>query len=249
MRNLNERVKPAELEQALRWAFESFGKILTIVIKRSLNRKGQAFIVFDNVDSAKEALKLDGFPLFDKPMQTAIARTHSDATVAKEGQAALDAHQRKRQAAKGMGDRCNTLYALIVLTKFHLERKQAEAAQNPQKLKRPAGAAPDTSARPLKAAKPAAGANAIIPDEYLPPNRILFVQNFPDEYDSEALSALFNRFEGFREVRVVPAVPGRAGMAFVEYEAEAGAISAKEQMANIPLGAEGKPLKVTFQRQ
>jgi len=101
----------------------------------------------------------------------------------------------------------------------------------------------------LKTAKPTAGANAIIPDEYLPPNRILFVQNFPDEYDSEALSALFSRFEGFREVRVVPAVPGRAGMAFVEYEAEAGAISAKEQMANIPLGTEGKPLKVTFQRQ
>ena len=242
-------MKPAELEQALRWAFDGFGHILAIVIKRSLTRKGQAFIVFDNVESVKEALKLDGFSLFEKPMQVAIARTPSDATVAKEGQVALDAHQRRRQAMKGEDNYPNPLYYLTVLIQFHPERKQAEAAQNPQNLKRPAGAAPDVSVRPLKAAKPAAGANAIIPDEYLPPNRILFVQNFPDEYDTEALSALFSRFEGFREVRVVPAVPGRAGMAFVEYEAEVGAISAKEQMANIPLGAEGKPLKVTFQRQ
>lgn len=104
VRNLNERVKPAELEQALRWAFDGFGQILGIVIKRSLTRKGQAFIAFDNVDSVKEALKLDGFSLFDKPMQVAMARTPSDATVAKEGQAALDAHQRRRQAMKGEAD-------------------------------------------------------------------------------------------------------------------------------------------------
>ncbi len=109
MRNLNERVKPAELEQALRWAFEGFGQILSIVIKRSLTRKGQAFIVFDNVDTLKEALKLDGFSLFDKPMQVAIARTPSDATVAKEGQSALDAHQRRRQAMKGKAD-CPSLF-------------------------------------------------------------------------------------------------------------------------------------------
>jgi hypothetical protein len=85
----------------LRWAFEGFGQILAIVIKRSITRKGQAFIAFDNVDSVKDALKLDGFSLFDKPMQVAIARTPSDITVAKEGQVALDAHQRRRQAMKG----------------------------------------------------------------------------------------------------------------------------------------------------
>lgn len=70
------------------------------------------------------------------------------------------------------------------------------------------------------------------------------MQNIADGYDIDALTAIFGRFEGFREVRLVP---GRTGIAFVEYEAEAGAISAKEQTAGMTLG--DKPIKVTFQRQ
>ena len=62
----------------------------------------------------------------------------------------------------------------------------------------------------------------------------------------EGLTAIFGRFEGFREVRLVP---GRKGIAFVEYEAESGAISAKESTAGMTLGEEGKPVKVVYQRQ
>lgn len=86
----------------------------------------------------------------------------------------------------------------------------------------------------------------MVPDEYLPPNKILFVQNVPDEYDIDALTSIFGRFEGFREVRLVP---GRRGIAFVEYEAEAGAISAKENTAGVALGETGQAIKVTYQRQ
>jgi U2 small nuclear ribonucleoprotein B'' len=86
--------------------------------------------------------------------------------------------------------------------------------------------------------------SAVVPDEYLPPNKILFLQNVPEEYDVEALSTIFGRFEGFREVRTVP---GRAGIAFVEYDAEQGAISAKENTAGMSLG--DKTIKVTYQRQ
>ena len=86
----------------------------------------------------------------------------------------------------------------------------------------------------------------MVPEEYLPPNKILFLQNLPDEYDVDSLTAVFGRFEGFREVRLVP---GRKGMAFVEYEAEAGAISAKESTAGMVLGEEGKVIKVVYQRK
>lgn len=41
-------------------------------------------------------------------------------------------------------------------------------------------------------------------------------------------------------------VPGRAGLAFAEYEDESGAISAKEAMNNVTLG--DKSIKVTFQK-
>jgi len=72
------------------------------------------------------------------------------------------------------------------------------------------------------------------------------VQNLPDGYDIEDLTGIFSRFEGFREVRLVP---GRKGIAFVEYEAEQGGISAKERVAGMQLGDEGKAMKVTYQRQ
>lgn len=70
------------------------------------------------------------------------------------------------------------------------------------------------------------------------------MQNLPDDYDVDALTALFGRFEGFREVRLVP---GRRGIAFVEYEAEHGAITAKENTAGMSLGSHN--IKVTYQRQ
>ena len=85
-----------------------------------------------------------------------------------------------------------------------------------------------------------------MPDEYLPPNKILFVQNLPDEFDVDALTGVFGRFEGFREVRLVP---GRRGIAFVEYDGEAGAITAKENTGGMAVGDEGRPMKVTYQRQ
>lgn len=89
-----------------------------------------------------------------------------------------------------------------------------------------------------------AATSAVVPDEYLPPNKILFVQNLPDDYDIDALSGVFGRFDGFKEIRLVP---GRRGIAFVEYEAEQGAITAKENTAGMSLG--DKPIKVTYQRQ
>jgi hypothetical protein len=135
------------------------------------------------------------------------------------------------------------------------KKKAAEAAEETKRLKRSAvaaGAVPDASARPVKASRGAglkssnAATSAVVPDEYLPPNKILFVQNLPDEYDIDALTAIFGRFEGFREVRLVP---GRRGIAFVEYEAETGAISAKENTAGMTLGEGNQIIKVTYQRQ
>lgn len=95
--------------------------------------------------------------------------------------------------------------------------------------------------------KPTPGAAAaVIPDEYLPPNKILFLRDLPETADQGNLSAVFGRFEGFREVRLVP---GRKGIAFVEYESESGAISAKEATSGMAMGDAGKPIRVTYQRQ
>ena len=142
-------------------------------------------------------------------------------------------------------------FRLIYQLRNIAERKQAhEALEVQKKLKRPAGAAETT--RPAKTTKGAglkpttSAAATVIPDEYLPPNKILFLRDLPDNIDQETLSTVFGRFEGFVEARLVP---GRKGIAFVEYENEAGAISAKENTSGMPMGDAGKSIRVTYQRQ
>ncbi|GKU01115.1 small nuclear ribonucleoprotein snrnp u1a [Fusarium langsethiae] len=231
VQNLEERVKLETLVDALRTIFSEFGNVVDIVAKKNLRAKGQAFIVYDNAESAQEAIEeINGFDLFDKPMKLALARSRSDKTVELTGsQEELENHKRHRQAEKD-------------------KRKAEEAAEEQRQSNKRASGATDN--RPAKAAKSsglkstsAAAANSVL-DEFLPPNKILFVQNLPEDYDIEALTSVFGRFEGFREVRLVP---GRRGIAFVEYEAEQGAITAKENTAGLNLG--DKPIKVTYQRQ
>lgn len=83
--------------------FSEYGSIIEIVAKTNLKAKGQAFIVFDNADSATRAIEeVNGFELFDKPMVLDYAKTRSDATVLREGgDQELDAHKRRRLAEKG----------------------------------------------------------------------------------------------------------------------------------------------------
>ena len=247
-----------QLKDALTEIFSEYGNIIDLVAKKNLKAKGQAFVVFDDTKSAERAIKeVQGFELFDKPMALDFAKTKSDATVQREGNPEeFELHKRRRLAEKGL---CSSILGDTICLTDRLsicsERKQAaEAAEAHKKLKRPAasGVTETGPTRPIKSSRGAGlkssnpGAGAVVPEEYLPPNKILFVQNLPEDYDVDGLTAIFGRFEGFREVRLVP---GRRGIAFVEYEAEAGAISAKESTAGMALGEEPKYIKVVYQRQ
>ena len=103
VRNLEERVKPDVLKDTLMAIFSEYGNVIDIVAKTNLKAKGQAFVVFDKPESAQAAIEeVQGFEVFDKPMQVALARTRSDATVAKTGdEEELEKHKRHRIAEKG----------------------------------------------------------------------------------------------------------------------------------------------------
>ncbi|KAI9848071.1 MAG: hypothetical protein M1837_001173 [Sclerophora amabilis] len=251
VRNLEERIKPDQLKEALTEIFSEYGTIIDLVAKTNLKAKGQAFIVFENVEAAERAIgEVQGFELFEKPMVLDYARTRSDAIVKRTGnEEEFEAHKRRRLAEK---ERKQALEA-IESQKSQLKRPSAAAAAANNAPTDPATAINPTTNRPTKQPRAsglkstnAAPNPAAVPDEYLPPNKILFVQNLPEDYDVEALSVIFGRFDGFREVRMVP---GRKGIAFVEYESEGGAIGAKEGTGGMALGNEGKGVKVTYQRQ
>jgi RNA recognition motif-containing protein len=253
VRNLEERIQIDQLKEALREIFEEYGTIIDLVAKKNLKAKGQAFIVFDGPEAAERAIKeVQGFELFEKPMMLDYAKTRSDAYVLKSGgDDDLEGHKRRRLAEKGT--LTPSLFDMdgFKANKF-LDRKQAQEALEAQKLKRPSQSTAEPSGRPAKTSRGAGlkssnpTSTAVVPDEYLPPNKILFIQNLPDEYGVEGLTMIFERFEGFKEVRLVP---GRKGISFVEYDTEAGAISAKESTAGMPLGEDERIVKVTYQRK
>ena len=103
VKNLDERVKVESLIDSLREIFSEYGNIIDIVAKKSLKRKGQAFIVYDSEESAQNAIdELTGFDLFGKQMSCEFAKTKSDATINREGtQEELEQHKRRRIAEKG----------------------------------------------------------------------------------------------------------------------------------------------------
>lgn len=67
--NLNEKVKKDELKKSLYAIFSQFGQILDIVALKTLKMRGQAFVIFKEIQSSTNALRsMQGFPFYDKPM-------------------------------------------------------------------------------------------------------------------------------------------------------------------------------------
>merc|ERR1712072_273276 len=78
-----------------------------------------------------------------------------------------------------------------------------------------------------------------------PPNQILFVTNLPEETNEMMLGMLFNQFPGFKEVRLVP---GRADIAFVEFEGAEQSTSARDALQGFKISPTNA-IKITFAKK
>ncbi|KAH9191288.1 hypothetical protein AeNC1_006737 [Aphanomyces euteiches] len=79
------------------------------------------------------------------------------------------------------------------------------------------------------------------------PHKILFLQDVPEACNQEALSILFKQYHGFKEVRMVP---GKKGLAFVEFLDEVQASIALQGLNGFKLSADerlkGRPRNESF---
>ena len=82
-------------------------------------------------------------------------------------------------------------------------------------------------------------------EETQPPNKILFLQNLPEQTNESMLEMLFNQYAGFKEVRMVPARPG---IAFVEYDSDMQASVAMSGLQDFQVTANNK-MRVTYAKQ
>ncbi|KAF9730348.1 hypothetical protein PMIN06_009069 [Paraphaeosphaeria minitans] len=83
VRNLPDKLPKGDLKRNLYMLFATYGVILDIVALKTPKMRGQAHIVFRDIDSSTQAMRaLDGSAFFGKDMHIAYAKTKSD-TIAK----------------------------------------------------------------------------------------------------------------------------------------------------------------------
>jgi RNA recognition motif-containing protein len=219
--NLNERIKKEELRKSLYAMFSQFGIILDVVALKTLKMRGQAFIVFKDTVSATNAMRaMQNFPFYDKPMRIQYAQTRSDIIAKLEGtfvprkksQVKAEPKPEKRKATEDtqQADASNK----------KAKKGEAKKAEK-KKQEESSGGAAGTGVTP-----------AHLQPKQLPPNRILFVENLPEQATELMLQMLFQQYPGFKEVRMVQ---GKQGIAFVEYQSEYEAGTAMTQLQHFKI--------------
>ncbi|KAJ3387107.1 hypothetical protein HDU92_002145 [Lobulomyces angularis] len=238
IRNLHEKVRLETLKTSLNQIFKPYGPIKSLTCARHLRLRGQAFVVFENVESAKKALKdVNGFPLFSKPMDVQFSKKRSFCFIKDQDQ--LNTMKRKRDEIR--------IEKEDIAKKKKLEKQEKlllNSAQQQQFQQQIQQFQSETDkGDPMQLSMQNQSSN--ITDQFLPPNKILFVQNLPKDTESQILSELFQQFPSFKEVRMVS---GRGDIAFVEYDDEASSEVAKNTLNGYRL-TDDKIIKVTFAKK
>jgi len=197
LNNLNERIKKEELRKSLYAMFTQFGTVLDVVALKTLEMRGQAFVVFKDVASATNAMRsMQNFPFYDKPMHIQYAKTKSDIISKMEGTHVPRDKKKKEKRKKPEGEGA--------------EQKKE------RKIEKAEGKKDDSVHHPKQQ----------------PPNKILFVENLPDQTNEMMLGMLFQQFLGYKEVRMVA---GKPGIAFVEFENEREATAAMQGLQHFKI--------------
>lgn len=241
VQNLNENVKLEILKETLHHLFGLYGDIVDIIVHKNVRMRGQAFITFDSKSPAVKAVKeVRGFPLYGKPIQLTFARTISDklikANLKKEHEGdeeairtALETHKKQRLEHK---KRQRTQWRRRQLALRAGENEGRNAGTGGVQGMDGISSSTTTGRRQ----------EAQLPDEYLPPNKILFIHNVPESIDKDALDALFRSHDGLIDVRHIP---GR-NVAFVEFGNAMQSSAARDAVNGHQFTPQNEKLRITF---
>ncbi|KAF7728408.1 hypothetical protein EC973_006216 [Apophysomyces ossiformis] len=213
--NLNEKVKLQVLKNTLRNLFKQYGEVLDVVAHGNIRMRGQAFVAFPDEESAGKAIK---------ELQHFVLYT-------------------KPMVLQYSRDRSDVHAKMDGEFEEHFQRRMV---RKEERRMMPLPGSHKPTFNPMGNTGPSgAAASQKIPDEYLPPNAILFLQNLPETITQQYLVELFQRYPGFKEVRMVPT---KRTIAFVEYENEIQSAIAKTELSGHPIDTEHL-MSVTFARK
>eukprot|EP00299_Pterocystis_sp_00344_P009516 c4031_g1_i1.p1 GENE.c4031_g1_i1~~c4031_g1_i1.p1 ORF type:complete len:230 (-),score=42.65 c4031_g1_i1:16-705(-) len=208
IRNLNEKINKEELKKSLLAMFSQFGNVVDVVALKTLKMRGQAFIVFEDIQASTQALRqMQGFPFYDKPMVIQYAKSKSDAVAKRDGTFV----PRERQLDSKR------------------KRELEEASKKKKKEKKPKA---EVRPRPQVSNAPAL------------PTNVLFLENLPEQCTVQMLEMLFAQFVGYKESRLVP---GKPGIAFVEFDLEPHATLAMNGLQGFKI-TESNYMKISYRK-
>lgn len=292
IQNLDDKIKKSDLKRLLYQLFLVHGKVIDVVVKKG-NMRGQAFVVFRDLQGATQAMRqLDGTGFLDRDLKISYARTKSHATIRqiagdevlyhvklglKDPQSLQDknsklggkmtvsgaqaANMEKKKAeelatkkrlqgsssesehdnedetdSRMIGGPSNQVSKRSKTTHANVEDDDEEAMEEDSDSEQPIDSA-------AAAAVKAAGSAPILSGE--DPNPVLFLEGLPAEVTDDMMAVLFQQYPGFQSVRLVP---GRTGIAFVQFDTAAQSDMAKAALDGFQL-APGVVMKVSFARR
>jgi U2 small nuclear ribonucleoprotein B'' len=215
--------------------FSRYGNILDIVSRRTYKLRGQAWVVFERAEDAAVAKEeLEGFPFMNKPMvwHEIIyfrARILSSGEIESDDCCVLNLLQRI-DFAKTKSDAAARLDGTY--DEDAVEARKQERREAWEKKRTAEKAAEEQEAMETETAPAAALGN----------KKTLLVENIPKEANEGMLLLVFQRFPGLKEVKMDS---GKAGVAYVEYDNEAGASAAVAGLQGFKLATD-KPMKLTI---
>ncbi|KAH9849966.1 RNA-binding domain-containing protein [Lenzites betulinus] len=238
IKNLNDKVKKEELRAQLFALFTTYGRILDVVALKGPKMKGQAFVVFSDLAGATAALRgCEGMVFYDKPMHIEYAKTKSYATLRREDPSFVpptSIHLKNAPNAR----------ALNGSEKRQRDDRMDEDARE-SKREKTDNSDDDGEEMEIEddddvAAKQPAPSNGQVPATQQHPSARLMCVNLPQEVTDDVLSVLFQQYQGYHSVQVVPsptptAAGQRAKMAYVTFESPDLASVAKEALDGFTL--------------
>ncbi|XP_026086810.1 U1 small nuclear ribonucleoprotein A-like [Carassius auratus] len=260
--NLNEKIKKDELKKSLYAIFSQFGQILDILVSPSLKMRGQAFVIFKEINSASSALRsMQGFPFYDKPMRIQYSKQDSDIIAKMKGTYVERDRKKEQKKPKapnaGAGKKASAATAAMAGVPAAMPG-MPPLSQAPRMMPMPGQ--PPYMPLPGMMPPPGMAPGQMPPGQMMPgqmpgqmpqqvsenpPNHILFLTNLPEETNELMLSMLFNQFPGFKEVRLVP---GRHDIAFVEFDNEVQAGAAREALQGFKI-TQSNAMKISFAKK
>lgn len=240
VQNLNERVPLEHLKKTLWEIFGEHGQVMDIIAKGRMALRGQAFILFHDVETATRALgSLQGGRIYGRSMNIRFARYKSDWLSQQDGTFEIERNRREQDRQERAR-----------LPKMTRRQLLAQLAANPAATI-PFGMMPSfpgmTTFAPgmMQSAPPSAGSNDAL--HKLLPNNILYLSSLPAGATEVRLNNIFREFSGYVEVRMVPA---RSDIAFIDFETEDQAAVARQATDGMEIGSNSdEKLRVSFARR